>query len=653
MAINIFYYLILICLFFFFILFITRYREINKNNAGNKEELKLDFFLAQKYLDQFYVKNKFYTFSITFIYIFNIIIIFIIIRYMAIGNVIQTSPIEFNYITLLHIIILYIIVIIFISLYMTIMSLLFKKEVIKFHIYLKQFFWWYTVKNYLDFKFFDYIFGSLYIITYRIATLTYKEHMYPIPYNFSEDEIEYGFLIDDDSNYIIYNKKVIHWAYNAKSLSKKYPLVQDAFKLLARIFRYLFYINKNLYKPLPYFIFILIFFIEIYNKELKYIYLVSFILIIIKTKRDLCTFLDTRDLGYEGHLSSYFYKNSKDYKKQRLEFLNEKNLIYDNKVISEENRIIYRSLNNYIDISFNNFIIEPYFNPVDKKIQDYFKRILLCIFFFILGYYLLFKTNLNSNNISIGILLFPLLLMLYFNYKTFRLYDYIEMLPMEEYKYKYSFIHNIFFWIFTFIQTYIFWIFLLKPQLVFLDNDVLWDFIITIKKVYTVEEKIVYLFQYFEYCSSLTESSYMYIDREYLRYIIRQIDYNRLIDENITLKDLQVYINLLLDNQLYIEQHYSMTKQVINYITQEESKQWYILLCNLAGISTLLFGLINIATIIIYMKNIYTVSMSLNIPQTKFMIINPTYVQYFPKIKRIELLWKFYEKFMYIIYNLI
>lgn len=76
-------------------------------------------------------------------------------------------------------------------------------------------------------------------------------------------------------------------------------------------------------------------------------------------------------------------------------------------------------------------------------------------------------------------------------------------------------------------------------------------------KVYSQEEKVIYLFQYFEFYSKVIPEE----DIDLLRYIIRQIDYSLLMD-NVNLKYIQVYIKLL------IERYYLDNIEIILQIKQ-------------------------------------------------------------------------------------
>jgi hypothetical protein len=82
-----------------------------------------------------------------------------------------------------------------------------------------------------------------------------------------------------------------------------------------------------------------------------------------------------------------------------------------------------------------------------------------------------------------------------------------------------------------------------------MNSDLLWDWFITIKRIYTIDEKIMYVYQYFDYYSK----NATIIDTEYLRHMLRQIDFKPLIDNTTTLQDIQLYIKGFVHNSIYLE----------------------------------------------------------------------------------------------------
>jgi len=99
------------------------------NKTLHKEELKKSPALAQIYLDQFYISNKFYTYYLTFIDIFGTTICSFSKIFSTREAIVNILPQGNLYISFLNIISVYII------LYKTLLLLLFRKEVNKLYIY--------------------------------------------------------------------------------------------------------------------------------------------------------------------------------------------------------------------------------------------------------------------------------------------------------------------------------------------------------------------------------------------------------------------------------------------------------------------------------------------------------------------------------------
>jgi hypothetical protein len=324
-------------------LIIDHYNHNKKKKYGPIEDIKKSIPLAQLYLDQFYITNKIYTFSMTFLYLLSMVFIFIWIRYLTLDNLVLITSQDNIYSSLISI-----------------------------------------------------IFGCLYQLTYRIATLTYKENMYPM-----DPDIEY--LFNSEYDYVIDNKRVIAWAYKAMDLTRRSILIQKLFRLLAYIFGYIFKHIHNLNQPFPYFILITIFVIDLYNKEFHNIYLVSFIYLIVKTKRDLVTFINNRNGSSDYTLNLYFYS------KDKLDIIKS--------IASRHNWNLIRELNNIIEYTYNKDFVEtlehlegPGYKQEKRRETGMYKRVWVIIGFIGISYYLLFQNNIVSN-IPIIVLLFPIIIM--------------------------------------------------------------------------------------------------------------------------------------------------------------------------------------------------------------------------------------------------
>jgi hypothetical protein len=601
---------------------ILNYRNILiKRKYGSLEDIKNSRLLTQIYLDQFFITNKFYTFSMSILYMFGMVIIFIIIRYMYINNITQIIPQDSLYTPILQIISGYIIISITLILYRSFLIILFKKEINKLYIYCKQFLLSYNIQTLLEFSLGKYIFGHLYVITYRLGTLTYKYPRFPTSLNtqdWHDANIEY--LFDDEVNYDVRNKIYISCMYKMQDISLKYIYIQKVFRFLAYIFRYIYKHIHKLYQPFPYFLLILIFLMELYNKQLKYIYIVLFIILIMKIKRDLYVFIQNRNGSIDFALNNYFYKNKLNYEKQRIYFYSKDNVDIVQVYNSMENHALFQE-DELIEYMYDkNFIREYFYSNREKGIYRRFFAIIGCL---IIAYYLLFYNHMGIKDV---ISLVPTGIMMYAHYYTYYIpwnTAYKENIDLEYFNYVYNRNYNIIFWIFAIIQGYIFWLLLLKPEIIFMDTEVLLELpfnLIKIIKIYTTEEKIMYLFQYFEY-----NISTMDIDKEYIRHIIRLIDYHDLIDNNVKLQDLQVYVKLLIDNYNYYESFEKTMKEImVEIYTSEKVKvkenSWYTLLKNVLIISSITSTLLNI-------NNLWIIIIKINTPKDVYIIVKYMYIK--------------------------
>ena len=212
--------------------------------------------------------------------------------------------------------------------------------------------------------------------------------------------------------------------------------------------------------------------------------------------------------------------------------------------------------------------------------------------------------------VPIAILLFPIIIMIISAKRAFKqeilepftLYETLELLEEKP-------IYKTLFWVTTLLQGYIYWIILLKPTILLMNTEMLLNIcfrlqlpeetiimisddipkmisdtainydIITIKKIYSIEEKIHYLYQILEYYLMVFDymNNDLYIlDKDYVRHIIRQLNFNELLKQN-TLSDIQKYLLSFLQNVIKLEIfHENYIKQLEDiysmlYVEQEES----------------------------------------------------------------------------------
>lgn len=547
--------IILLWIFLYLIIVFVSYLQNIKKEAYTKAENKASPLFLKYYLDQFYITNFYFTFFSTFLLIFCITFIFIILRFIQIDSIVLlTLGLEQMQATFFKpLIMAYIKLFITLILYRSLLYTLFSNQRNKFYLFIKQFSFIYQIYKFLNFKLGLYIIGHLYLVTYRIATFTFEEGLHP------SFEIDLQYAIDNEYDYVLEKKFLIKGAYKAMDLSHKYKSILYFFQTLARFFRFLLKHVEHINKPLPYMILVLIFLFELYYKEFHYIYIFLFIFILIKTKRDLASFINSRDFLYDSYISNYFYKNEVDYKIQRLYFYNNATLI-EKEYITTANQTLFKSilLQEIIDYTVTNFQDIRKKDKDDYNKEGFYYRFLCIIGFITIGYFLLIKNNtLILNNETIIIILTPISILCYCNFYSYKRITFHQVHENEEciYNRKYA----IMFWIIAVFQAYLFWLIIFKPALILLDTTLIqipFD-LLEIKKTYSIEEKIMFLFQYFENISFILQAEKISIDIDSLRAILRQIDFQTLINNDTNIITLKYYVMGIFDNYFLLNQHYS------------------------------------------------------------------------------------------------
>ena len=594
-ALPLIYFVILWFVMYLIILFAP-----SKHTISHKEykELKESKELFKLHLDQYYIKNKMITFTCCFIYFFGISFIFILLRYAYVGQI--------NYFTHIHytpdvVILTYLKIIIIIMLYKKLLDALFKKEINKFYLYFRSFSWYYTLKDLLRFNIGEYLIGCIRVPVYRIATLTFKEDMYPF------EDINMNYIHDDEYNYAPTNKYIISFVYKMQNLAQKYPLVQRFFIIFAYILRFIHIHIHGIFQQAPYIILFLTFLIELYLREFKYIYIISFLVILVKTKHNLLFFVDKRGI-VDRQISEYFYKNQVDYSVQRLSFFKNNNITIQTPLFTKANKNLYFYHKDIVEYIQNNFEYTLYDQKDHRRKVGRYRRVLLILSFVIIAcYILLYKVDSYSINIStLFLILFTLIpIMIYYSYQTNYVISYQEFYSVSDWRY--SLKHNIVFWIVAGLQAYIFWLLLFKPELIIPDSEIILDNIIKIRRIYTIEGKIMYLYQYFDYY--IQSTSLTIEEQDLLRDKLRQIDFKEIIDETTTLKD-------IIENMRYFiaAEYYKNAIFITERITElymQENPWWYNLIRNISFITVISTGIMNT---VFYYEEFLTVVRRLNDP---------------------------------------
>lgn len=159
----------------------------------------------------------------------------------------------------------------------------------------------------------------------------------------------------------------------------------------------------------------------------------------------------------------------------------------------------------------------------------------------------------------------------------------------------YSRKNNIMYWVLIALQAYIFWILLFKPELIFSNSEIIFDYIIRITKTYTLEDKIMYVFQYFEY--HIAHTTLTLEEQELLRYKLRTIEFREIINEKTTLKEIMYNVKIYIQTEYY--QNHEEVQAIEREIVRKEAlmnepfkNPWYHFIRNM-----IIMGIISIASI--------------------------------------------------------
>jgi hypothetical protein len=534
------------------IIFISFKKNLNR---VSKEEIKQSREIFQVYLDQYFITNRLLTFFLCFIYLCGISLIFILLRYLYLG---QVTPLEASNSLLFYL--SYCKVFITMALYKLLLDCLFHKELNKLVIYLTKFYSYNIFKKIMRYRMGEAIFGSLRVLCYRISTFTYKNEEY-IPGN-----LPY-YIHVNEYDYFLSTRRIQPLANKAQDLAEQYSIVQKCFAFLAYILRFIHIHISEVNKQLPYVVLGLVFLYELYNREFRYLYLASFIVLLIKTKHNVDSYINSRDGLDDLTLSKYFYKNEIDYKIQRMSFLQHKDITID--MNTAQNRAVFRlrlSMT-FVDYCMGGFkgLRDPSLRQYDRRLAGAHRRYLITISFILITAYILFYSpyHIESDlfmNIPVIIILIPLIIMIYTGHRTYYPTTYEE--DLNDADWRYSLKWNIIYWLMVGIQGYLVWGILFAPELILPDSEVIFDFIFRVSKIYTLEDKIMYLHKLFELTKEKTfvitinssQDHYIYtltltdIDKEFLRFHLRQQELTTVISDLTTLKDIKEYIDNLYKN---------------------------------------------------------------------------------------------------------
>ena len=290
------------------------------------EELKTSYNIFLKYIDRYYVINIKYTILGAIIYIIGTIILFLFIRYLFLGQInillrTDTSIIIIDNWNLLKFVLKYVFFLLTIYLYKILLQILFFKEIIKLRIYLQKYRILFVVNRYCRLNFGEYICRLIWMLSYRIATQTFKDDLFEGEYELWKDTaLDY---VEQDYLYIynnIYVKKIIKFLMK---ISLQLPIIALLFYFNAKLFKFLArHLSKGLFKFIPYTLIFSCLLYDVYYRKLYFVYFSTFIYFIYYIIKNFRKVEESFDIINIIQLKDYFYENEFPYLSQRFYIIN-------------------------------------------------------------------------------------------------------------------------------------------------------------------------------------------------------------------------------------------------------------------------------------------------------------------------------------------
>ncbi len=525
--------------------------EIYKKNP----ELLLD------YLDKYYIKNKYITFSLVIFYICLKIGFILSIRYLYLNYAFYITKIfseihTSSFVFIFKILCILLLFIISIQLFYSLLYAIFFDEMLKIYIYCMKNIKLLKLKNRLAAFYTKDITGPCYLFFDCIYRKTPEPNDYFYNQYYSHD-------------YIYKNNHIKKITLIIIKLTEKYHVIFLFVKFCRKICHilYVHFNQENLFKYVPWFLLIITFLYDFFNLCLYYTYYILFFCYLLNLYNNFYNFIFKFDIILISELKSYFYENNPEYCKQR---------IYNN-----ENMTPYTKSTRYESLVYilnDPAIIEHIFHNFKKESDEDIKMRIMNLRFYtivLLSILIIYLIDLILNNkivcnypsfILIGSISFIWLLTIFYGKNTYAL----EKEDPNENKfpmYIYNRRYEVMFWLLIILQSYILWKVLFKPQILFMNTETLLQLpfdLLKISKNYNLEEKILYLFDYFEFKLHSIEPK----NHEYLRHILRQIDFDSLITSE-NPRDIQVYINLFLENHEMLQIFVNKSIFHFDYLIQE------------------------------------------------------------------------------------
>ena len=541
--------LILLTIYYFATKFANRFDII---------ETRESFDSFKQYITKYKISNFFFTIINSVIYLITTIIFFLCLRLIILGDTTLITKYHSSTLTISNfflIILNLFLVLLSIILYKNIINTISYFDIIRLRIYLDNNYYYYVIRDMLCYKYVLKICGFCWFYCYRIANLTFPE------------EIKYNQQIHDDEYQYIYlytNKNIKHITSLFMYFSKKNKAFFYFFYKIASLFKFLYnLIINSFFSYTPYVIFILVLFHDLKNAQFYHIYYVSLVCFIIVSLRAYRTFENNLDLQSISELHDIYYKSN--------------TILADNliKTLYKENdSVILKAFRHNLKIppvivSLENKRIQLY--DILHYTKIYITFVIATIFFtFAINIKILIKGYEISFNhfaiVIIGILIF----IIKKNY--YKSYINENTIYEKLFEYHYNYKCELLYWILTLFSISFIWFVFVVPELFIINSEILLELplnIFKVIKIFSTEEKINYLFQLFEYYVQHLQFENIINDRENLRYILRQLNWDSLITNDITLNDLRVYIALLFDTNFFFEAFLDYYREDLsNYIEQ-------------------------------------------------------------------------------------
>jgi hypothetical protein len=449
------------------------------------EDLRKSYPLFLKFIDRYYITNLPYTVFATLFYIFSTISIFLVIRYILLGQLIIIMRVDIsdsivNYIEIFK----GILFILCICQCKIIITIIFYIEILKLRIYLERYQIRYGINYYFFYPFGDYFCRIIWILSYRIYTQTFKDDLFEGSFDdFHNNLLDY---METDHKELYKNLYLIKIMKILMGISKKSKMVAHLFYLNAKLFKFLslhvsYYhnISVGLFKFIPHMLLILSLVYDLYNREINLTYYTSFIYFLFYSIRNYRKFEQQLELLYIFNLYEYFYKNNLLYTVQRGYILASEEFILNKQSQQNDNLLsLYKTSaedpeEGIIYAIMNDFDCYKSHKPEARHLFSYL-RATFVLAFIIINIFIYIKINLTItifNLVVSKIFIFTLcIFMIFIASKIFNRVKIFEEFTkdegFEEYEYKKK--YNIVFWILVLLQSYLIWVIMFQ-----LDNSIL------------------------------------------------------------------------------------------------------------------------------------------------------------------------------------